>query len=315
MLTPRRVTAGVGFVVLVTGLLGAPSAHADDKPGGGVTCPPTKLDCDVNAEAPGVPTEGKKPSSGGGGGGKQKCEIDGKTVPCSRDDIGAFNSADKCYWDLIDPQPESGSEDWGLAIGIPDDWKAGDPGKLYNVICPGVGREVRGGLTFAENDPTEAAVDPAVLAQQAVDSMTLRGADIGITPNPDGKGLVGMPVWMWTARSAETYGPNTATASAGGITVTATAKVTKIGWKMGDGASVTCTKPGTPYKAAYGKRSSPDCGHRYTQPSSTQDAGKYHVEATSTWTIEWTGGGQSGQLTETRDSDVDITVLEAQVLN
>ncbi|WP_351230067.1 ATP/GTP-binding protein [Streptomyces sp. NPDC002133] len=160
-------------------------------------------------------------------------------------------------------------------------------------------------------------MDPAQLAQQAADKMRLRAPEIGITPKPGGKGVVGMPVYMWTETGPETYGPNTASASAGAVTVTATAKVSKIVWQMGDGKTVTCTTPGTPYEPEYGKKPSPDCGHRYEVPSSTQPSGKFHVTATSTWTIDWqvAGGGQTGQLTEIRDSDVDITVVEVQVLN
>ncbi|WP_327713689.1 ATP/GTP-binding protein (plasmid) [Streptomyces sp. NBC_00464] len=153
------------------------------------------------------------------------------------------------------------------------------------------------------------------MAQQAVDKMLLKGPRIGITPKPGGKGVVGMPVYMWTGKGAATYGPNQASATAGAVTVTATAKVSKIVWTMGDGTAVTCTTAGTPYSAEYGKKPSPDCGHRYTQPSSSTESGKYHVTATSTWTVDWTGGGQTGQLTEIRDSAVDITVAEVQVLN
>lgn len=163
--------------------------------------------------------------------------------------------------------------------------------------------------------PPAPAVDPAVVAQQAVDKMLLRGPEIGITPKPGGTGVIGMPVYMWTAAGPETYGPNTASATAGAVTVTAVAKVNKIVWSMGDGKSVVCTTAGTPYKKSYGADPSPDCGHRYTRPSSTQASGKYHITATSTWTINWTGGGTSGQLTEVRNSDVDITVAEVQVVN
>ncbi|WP_460120339.1 hypothetical protein [Streptomyces phaeofaciens] len=58
--------------------------------------------------------------------------------------------------------------------------------------------------------------------------MKLAGPDIA-SPRATGKYLVGMPMWMWVNQSATTYGPNTASASAGGVTVTATAKVSKIG--------------------------------------------------------------------------------------
>jgi hypothetical protein len=161
------------------------------------------------------------------------------------------------------------------------------------------------------------AVDPAVLAQQALDKMLLRGPDIDINPKPGGKGLVGMPVWMAAAQSQTTWGPNTASASAGGVTVTAKAEVTKVVWDMGDGSSVTCTGPGSVYKKSYGLKSSPDCGHVYTQPSSEQSGGKYSVTATSTWTVNWqvAGGGQAGQLTAVRQSQVALTIVESQAVN
>ncbi|MFD4371063.1 ATP/GTP-binding protein [Streptomyces sp. NPDC058486] len=160
--------------------------------------------------------------------------------------------------------------------------------------------------------PTVQAVDPAVLAQRAVDRMVLRGPDIGITPKPGGMGLVGMPVYLWTARGPETYGPNSASASAGGVSVTATATVRRIVWRMGDGKTVTCTTPGTPYRPSYGDEPSPDCGHRYTRPST---AGSYHVVATSTWSIDWQATtGQSGRFTQSRRSTVDIRVGELQAV-
>ncbi|MFD8690744.1 ATP/GTP-binding protein [Streptomyces sp. NPDC059651] len=212
-----------------------------------------------------------------------------------------------CRFELADPQPPAGSVEW-------DGHEPGD-GAVYLKICPPGRTDAAIAQPFWAADPPAAQVDPAVVAQQAVDKMLLKGPQIGITPKPGGKGVIGMPVYMWTSTGAETYGPNTASATAGAVTVTATAKVSRIVWTMGDGSTVTCTTAGTPYKAEFGKKPSPDCGHRYTKPSSTTESGKYHVTATSTWTIDWQGGGQNGQLTEVRDSAVNITVAEVQVLN
>ncbi|MFD5790509.1 ATP/GTP-binding protein [Streptomyces sp. NPDC127037] len=212
-----------------------------------------------------------------------------------------------CTYKLADPQPPAGSIEW-------DGHKPGD-GAVYEKICaPGATDAAISQMIWAPAPPV-AQMDPAVVAQIAVDKMLLKAPDIGITPKPGGKGVVGMPVYMWTAKGPETYGPNTASATAGAVTVTATARVSRIVWVMGDGTTVTCTTAGTPYRAEYGKKPSPDCGHRYTLPSSTQGSGKYHVTATSTWTIDWTGGGQSGRLTEVRQSAVDVTITEVQVLN
>ncbi|MFJ5035640.1 ATP/GTP-binding protein [Streptomyces sp. NPDC088560] len=160
-------------------------------------------------------------------------------------------------------------------------------------------------------------MDPRVLAQQAVDKMLLEGPRIDINPKPGGKGLVGMPVWMAADTSQTTWGPNSASASAGGVTVTATAKVSKVVWDMGDGASVTCTGPGTVYRKSFGLKASPDCGHVYTQPSGQQQGGTYPVTATSTWTVNWqvNGGGENGTLTAVRQSNVQLTIVQSQAVN
>ncbi|MGW6564957.1 ATP/GTP-binding protein [Streptomyces sp. NPDC054975] len=249
------------------------------------------------------------PGSGGGNGGSGESSTSGGGGGGAAQDKPATQPV--CTYKVLDPQPPADSLDW-------EGHKPGD-GAVYEERCTD-----GGGLNpftvvrnfWAATPPAAATVDPVVLAQQAVDQMVLRGPQIGITPKPGGKGVVGMPVYMWTATGPETYGPNVASASAGGITVTATAKVDRIVWQMGDGKTVTCTTAGTPYKPEYGKNPSPDCGYRYSAPSSTTHSGKYHVTATSTWTIDWEAtSGQTGQLTETRSSAVDIAVVEVQVLN
>lgn len=221
-----------------------------------------------------------------------------------------------CVVQKMSPQPPAGSDLW-------EGHKPGD-GAIYTRICPAgvAGAQAAGAIVlpfqtfWAATAPT-AAVDPRILAQQAVDKMLLAGPAIDINPRPGGKGLVGMPVWMAADQSQTTWGPNAASASAGGVTVTATAKVSKVVWDLGDGTTVTCTGPGTVYKKSYGLKESPDCGHVYTQPSSEQQGGKYQVAATSTWTIDWqvNGGGQTGQLTEVRQSNVELTIVESQAVN
>ncbi|MCB5910387.1 ATP/GTP-binding protein [Streptomyces pinistramenti] len=213
----------------------------------------------------------------------------------------------------MDQQPPANSRLWA-------GHKPGD-GAVYSRTCAFDAASSAGGLgaatrTFwAAKSPPAKAVDPAVLTQQAVDRMRLSGPEIGIVPKPGGSGLVGLPVWMWTAKTAEAYGPNSASATAGAVTVTATAKVSKIVWDMGDGHTVTCTTAGTPYKPSYGNKTSPDCGHHYRRSSKDEPGDKYPVTATSTWTIDWSGGGQSGQLTQTRRSRTQVTIGQLKVLN
>ena len=129
--------------------------------------------------------------------------------------------------------------------------------------------------------------------------MELKAINIGLAPEPgpDSVGLVGMPVWMWAASPDDhTFGPITASASAGGITITATARVHKVTWDMGDGTEVVCRNAGTPYRPEYGKQESPNCGHVYATSSSREQDGKFTVTASSDWVVEWTGAGQSGVI-------------------
>ncbi|MFY1633676.1 hypothetical protein ACN27F_10385 [Solwaraspora sp. WMMB335] len=146
----------------------------------------------------------------------------------------------------------------------------------------------------------------------------MRGAEIGISPDPSGSGLVGLPIWLWTAVTPLTWGPITATASVPGLSVTARGQATEIRWDMGDGRSVTCENPGTPYnKATHGASASTTCGYPgYSVPSRTQPDGRYTVVATTTWHIEWwvVGGGATGAETVTRESSTSIRIDELQVV-
>ncbi|WP_372515977.1 ATP/GTP-binding protein [Streptantibioticus ferralitis] len=296
------------------------AAMADGSPGsGGVNCPPGLPNCYVHVTGPGSGGGSQKSgggSTGGGGGGAATCTMnppsgDGsaQTVPCYRSDLGWFNSQDNCYWQRDDPQPAANDPAW-------NGHKPGD-GALYNVSCTYNGGQINGGTTWAQNPPPGmgGGVNVAQLAQQAMKKLPLLPPQIDINPQPGGKGLVGMPVWMAVTRTAGDWGPQTASASAGGVTVTATGTVQQVVWSMGDGQSVTCTGPGTPYNPSYGKASSPDCGYSYAQDSSTQPGGKYTVSATATWDVRWAGAGQQGDITTSRTSTVQITITQLQVVN
>jgi hypothetical protein len=173
---------------------------------------------------------------------------------------------------------------------------------------------------WSQDTPPGAAAGPSPrdVAQLAIKQLNLRAIDIGIVPEPrpDSIGLVGMPVWMWVdAPNDHTFGPATASASAGGITVTATAKVFRITWDMGDGTQVVCRTAGTPYDPSFGRRDSPDCGHTYERSSADQPDQKFTVSATSDWVITWAGAGQTGTIRlDGLTRTTRIAVGEAQVL-
>lgn len=270
------------------------SYAADGPQGGDIEC--GLYDCEVGVEVPG--------QGGGQAGGSDSV---GGAGGSGSSDGGDPTNKKVCKYKLADPQPPAGSRDW-------EGHEPGD-GAVYEQTCGW--RDLDGDtitrLVWLAEPPAQETVDPAVLAQRAVDSMTLLGPDVA-SPRTAGKYTVGVPMWMWVDQGATTYGPNTASASAGGITVTATAKVSKIVWRMGDGVSVTCNGPGTPYQASEDMAQSPTCGHVYSKTSAGAKNGKLPVTATSTWTIDWQGGGQGGQLTEIRQTNVQVAIGELQVV-
>jgi hypothetical protein len=284
-----------------------------------VTDPETGI-CLIYVEVPGSPGNPGDPGDDGPSdtGSGASCFWDGTDqgitkpppgpVPCSSE-AGYWSNGYNCYISLLDPQPPAGDPNW-------QGHEPGD-GAVYNCYQPQTDLLV---WIWSADPPPNSGTGPTPreVAQLAIEQMALRAIDIGITPEPgeDSIGIVGMPVWLWVATpNAHTWGPITESATAGGITVTATAQVRQVTWAMGDGTDVVCRTAGTPYKAAYGDKSSPDCGHTYEKSSSSQSDGKYTVTATSDWVITWEGAGQTGTiLLNGLTRTTAISVGEAQVL-
>ena len=272
------------------------------------TWSPVRGTCVVRISAPGRQRAGGTPVAVGrsvrsGGSQPQKCvsKYSTREVPCKQKGA-SWSNAQGCYVSRADPQPPKSDPVW----------EGHRDGAIYGCYSPEL---VGNRLTYqwAAATPVEAPAppDPRVLAQQAVAAMGLRAIRIGIVPEDraGSVGLVGLPTWMWAeAPGPSTWGPVTRSVSAGGYTVTATGRVDRVVWAMGDGSTVVCRKAGTPYADSFGKRSSPDCGHTYTRQ------GTYTVRATSYWVVAWSGIGQSGTIPIDFTESTVITVGEAQVL-
>lgn len=227
-------------------------------------------------------------------------EMPPREVPCSNAELGTWSNARACYIKAESPPPP-------LTDGV---WSGNTTGSIYRCSGSGIWSGPGSYLFWADTAPG-VVPDPRVLAQQAVTQMRLRAVTIGMAPDPSpgSVGLVGLPIWLWVASPDQsTWGPNTKTASAGGYSVTATGKVTQVVWSMGDGGTVACTSTGTSYTDSFGMSASPDCGYRYTKQ------GTYTVTATSYWTINWSGIGESGVINQTYTSSVVVTIGELQTV-
>lgn len=286
----RRLLAGCCAALALAGTV-QPDAQARTPTAGKMCQGHDAFNVAVCADTPRKPASSDRgPAAGKAGGGKAKA---GKPAPCQVEKI---------------EQPPANS-------GV---WEGHDPkkGNFYWRTCDkDSDAETQGGMFFAEDPPGKVTVDPAQLARQAMDEMTLLGPEI-VSPKAGGTYTVGVPLWLRAGAGETRWGPNTASASAGDVTVTATAKVSKVVWKMGDGKSVTCTTRGAAYKRGYGLAKSPDCGHTYATTSARAAKQRFTITATATWNVEWevTGGGESGALDEVRDSQVTVPVGEGQVV-
>ncbi|MFD9239868.1 ATP/GTP-binding protein [[Kitasatospora] papulosa] len=279
-------------VVLAAALV--PAAHANG-PGGGV-CGTGDVLVTICAQD-NTRSSGSSGSSGG---------TPAAAAPAAAGDESEAPT-DKCSYDRVDPPPPAGHQAW----------RGHDPadGSVYKVVCD----SDRGGVVFlpnGQNAPAAPTIDPELVARKAAASMSLEPPKVA-SPRAAGTYVVGMPMWMWATPSATTFGPATATATADGVTVTATAKVTRVRWAMGDGTTVTCRGPGTPYRQSRGKAMSPDCAHLYERPSYEQPGGRFKGTATATWTVTWTAPAlnDGGTFTETRTTPFTAAVHEVQVVN
>ena len=59
---------------------------------------------------------------------------------------------------------------------------------------------------------------------------------------------------------------------------------------------------------------SPDYGHTYRRSSAHRPSEEYPVSATSSWTVEWAGGGQQGSIDLDLTGTTTVRVGEVQVL-
>lgn len=239
-------------------------------------------------------------SGGGDGGSSRTCEWVWE-IPCVDETGGVWNG--QCYVKALDPQPDYDEPIWdgrteGVIVMCYEPQST--PGISYNVIwvpyIPGV----------------DSGPDPEALAREAIVAMQLTAGAIGTTPPGPAVGVLGLPTWLWVDDPGEsTTGPITRSVSSSGLSVTATASLQQIVYAMGDGATVRCegaNAAGTPYTTSAGSSPSPTCGHTYSS------AGEYTITATSTWVVEWSGGGQTGTIPMELTASVGHEVGEVQTV-
>ncbi|MGQ4267638.1 hypothetical protein [Nocardiopsis changdeensis] len=194
-------------------------------------------------------------------------------------------------WDAIDWE----SMDWENMV----DWDSMDWDRIFEEAARG-----------------EEGTDPLTSIEEAMASFQLPEPTIATSPGTDSLILVNTPLWLWV--DPQSWGAESTSAELGDSSLTVTATPARTLWTMGDGSTVECEGPGTPFDPAVhdADSASPDCGHVYTSASDTTPEGVRTVTVRVLWDTEWSfsggGGGALDQLTST--SEVDLTVRESHGL-
>lgn len=215
-----------------------------------------------------------------------------------------------CEWQTLSPEnvraADSMAENgWGPPRGA-------EPGAWYRRICYNPDGTSTGTIHWV-TDP----VDPVALAQQAADRVPIPAPGVGVNPSPSEGAVVGVETWLWVDPAA--WQPVTAQAAAGSVVVTATASPRRVVWDMGNGDSVMCEGPGTPYDPDRpSEQQATDCSYTYQRSSAQEPSGTFRVTATVVWEVSWSvsgapGGGSLG--TTPRTETVELPVKEIQAVN
>lgn len=191
------------------------------------------------------------------------------------------------------------------------------PGTFYYIYC---GTEYYGVEYIAEGTAPPGggtpapAIDPQVLAVAASKNIPIGQFTINLNPAPPHDELVGLPMWMWVSNGA--LGSKSDSVTAGTVTVTATAKASKVVFDMGDGHTVTCVDPdATTAPSAAGTTS---CSYTYPRSSSSVPGHAYKITATVVWDVNYAvsgapGGGALPAITRT--ATTTVRVAEEQAIN
>ena len=307
----------IGAIVLLVGLGVSSNPALAESGGTSLQCGTYGPSCTLSASTP--EQTGSSPDAppvhpvSATTAGSNQCQAPnniGQIVPCEDPDFGWLGS-DGCYY-KADPTFQPPASDTA------DQPPAGEAGTYYLVTCAGQGQSTNGGIVWL---PSGSAVNapvlpnPAILAQQAVSQLTLPSPQIDASPSTGADQLVGLPTWLWLGQAA--WQATSATAAVPGESVTATATPTSVSWNLGDGTTLVCRGPGTPYTASDSPAEpSPTCGHTFTASSAGRPDSAFAVTATVSWSVAWTGGGQNGTVPDLQTTDTAaFRVADVQSLN
>jgi hypothetical protein len=174
------------------------------------------------------------------------------------------------------------------------------PGSWYSVSCYlADGSSVTQTEWIPDQAPAAApTVTPYEVALQAEASIHL--PEPTTATDPSSEAVVNLPTWLWIGASG--WHAYSVGASVGSVSAVAVATPLSVSWSMGDGQSVICAGPGTPFNSGRpALEQSTNCSYDYPVTSAGEASsdgdpndGSFAVTATVTWSVTWSSVGAAG---------------------
>lgn len=151
--------------------------------------------------------------------------------------------------------------------------------------------------------------DPTAIAELAIDTLGLEAPPVVTNPGLAQRQLVNLETWLWLRPGYWTE--RSMTVSALWIDVEVSAVPVEARWAMGDGNTVVCRGPGTPYDTSRpAATQSTDCGHTYRRA-----ARGFPAEVTVVWQPSATVEGVPLALGPVeRSQGFSVSVTESQAI-
>ena len=209
----------------------------------------------------------------------------------------------------VDPTPEG----TGGGLEYCGTFYLNEDGTYTVDVCDDVGNFVMT-VNLAPSRPRPRPAQSTVLSS-AMGALNPPVPTIHTSPSYRAGLLVQTPTWLWLSPSYwRTY---STTIIVWGYVVTIFATPTIVRWNMGNGESVTCIGPGTPWLPGFSNALS-TCKYTYRHSSDGAPRDRYRISATVTFVGSFTTvglGGMRGPLgAVTRRSSVYAPVAEIQGL-
>lgn len=175
------------------------------------------------------------------------------------------------------------------------------------------GQDVQVGGFYVPPERRRVPVDPATLAREARQSVDIPAPPIATSPSADRKLYVQLRTWLWV--DPAWWQGYTATADAGGVASTVSARPVRAVWSTGDGGRTVCNGPGVAWRPGMADDAT-YCSYVYKHSSSAEPAGTYTLTVTVDFEVSWASTlGAGGALpTVTRSASTAVEVGEIQAI-